>query len=739
MYRAVLLPFLFLLTIINTPPLLSQEMSSDDPVVALVLAGGGALGFAHVGALKVLEEEGIHPDLVIGASMGSIVGGLYCTGYSAEEIENLVIGTDWKETMLDNYDRRKLSYEKRRNQPSYNISLGTEKENRVSDAGLSQAQHVMELLDAYLAPYTTEMDFDDLPVPFRAVGADLLTGEKVVMGKGDLKRAIRASMAVPGIFTPVEYGDRFLIDGGWAENLPTTVAREMGADIVIAVSLFSLEGDMDKLNTVGAVTAQADQIRTLERYRMSREAADLIISPELSGYTMADFERSARLSELGYQAADRMRGEIRALADSLKKDRLASQARTCDDRVIPLSAINVSIDGNRVREEKLEKEITEALGDAPRLSEIRQKLYSLYDRGDYTHVWYRLVPADGEKFTMEVDAPGGIIPENSFSLALDFSSQAIEGRITEFSLKTSYQRWLDNSRRNRLELELRLSDFPSLATEFDHKFPDRDMSLGGEAHFRSDTRYFFEDSTVSSLYGRQILGAETYLEHSFFDRFDIKGVLYYDFFWMDHQLGVDFLEDETWQRLGARGIISIDTLDRRVVPRKGVNAVYLVEGGVDREGNRIGFYKTAGLVYLSLTDFLVAVPRWEAQGLLAGTLSPLEAPTLGNYISLYGYYPQELRDENAVMGGMEIRIKLASLPLGIGNDVYLAAGGNYAALWEDDIQKQYDNYRDFYGFGTGLILNTILGEVSFTISGNRDGRLSSFFGISTSLPLAEKL
>ena len=260
-----------------------QAQKSEEPVVAVVLAGGGALGFAHVGVLKVLEEEGIYPDMVIGTSMGSIIGGMYCVGYTPVEMEQLINGIDWKETMLDSTLRNKMSFDQKKRQSSYNIDIGFKEGSLITEAGFSQAQHVVELLDSLLAPYSAEMSFDNLPIPFRAVAADLLTGEKIVYDSGDLKTVIRASMAVPGVFTPVEYRGRYAIDGGWTENLPTTVARDMGADIVIAVNLFSMEEEISNLASVDKVSEQAYQIRALNQNRASEAAADLIITPRSKG------------------------------------------------------------------------------------------------------------------------------------------------------------------------------------------------------------------------------------------------------------------------------------------------------------------------------------------------------------------------------------------------------------------------------------------------------------------------
>lgn len=742
MKRIQFITFFLILTLSTHIRIFSQTagiLQKDEPVVALVLAGGGALGFAHVGVIKVLEEEGIHPDMVLGASIGSIIGGLYGAGYSADELEAVINDTDWKSTLTDSYVRGELSFEQKERQARYRLSVGAREDKDISNAGFSHAQHVVELLDNLLSPYTVEMNFDDLPIPFRAIGTDLLTGEEIVYGRGDLKTVIRASMAVPGIFTPVEYQGRYVIDGGWSDNLPTLIAREMGADIVIAVSLFSLEKEIEKLSSAAAVTFQSDLIRTVERQQASLDASDLIISPDLTGYNQADFEKGRSMMALGYEAASGMRDEIRALTNAIGQRNDSPPARRGGEEIITISKISVNSGGDSEAERNIRREIQETIGREASFKELRDCLYKFYDRGSFTHVWYQLEPAETDSFHLIVDAPALTRAYERFSSGIDFSSQMIESNITEFTLKTAYQRWYGEQKNNAASFELWLSDFPSLIVGLEHTVPDGKLQTGADTYLLSRSRYFFKDDTVESLYGLQTLGGRLYVKRPFLKRMDLGLQVYTDYNWIEKRLGNDLAGEENWAQYGGKILMKIDTLDRTIAPRRGRKGAFLIDYSFDEEGNSAGIAAAAGELYFSLADGLILIPRGAFQGLLWGSLSVMEQPSLGQSITLHGYYPQELRGDNVAMAGLALRKQIGSLPLGLGNEVYFQMAGNTATLWEDGAVETYSDFHFFNGTAAGVVMNTLIGEIQLNFAINEDGRFSSFLGVSTSLSFLDGL
>ncbi|MBQ3647552.1 MAG: patatin-like phospholipase family protein, partial [Spirochaetia bacterium] len=216
---------------------LASGVSADRPKVGLVLAGGGAKGFAHIGVLKVLEDNGIHVDYIAGTSMGGIVGALSAYGYSAREIEKEVSSIDWTSLFFDTKNRDHMSYINKTASSRYFMTLGFDRHGLKNSPGVITGQKIQNKFYHLVGPCSDNDDFDDLPTPFRCVATDIITGKEVVLENGSLADAMRSTMSIPGVFNPVEKGEYLLVDGGVVNNLPVDVMKDMGADIIIAVNL----------------------------------------------------------------------------------------------------------------------------------------------------------------------------------------------------------------------------------------------------------------------------------------------------------------------------------------------------------------------------------------------------------------------------------------------------------------------------------------------------------------------
>ena len=292
---------------------------ADAPCVGLVLGGGGARGAAHVGVLKVLERERIPVCAIAGTSMGAIVGGLYAAGYDAAELERLLTTIDWADMFVDSPPRAQLPME--RKQEDFRHLLDLEigyRDGRLSvPAGLVRGQKLMLLLRRLTLSTWSAEDFDDLPIRFRAVAADIVTGRKKVFADGDLAVAIRASMSVPGAFAPVRVGEQLLVDGGMAENVPVEEVRAMGARPMVVVDVGSQLLKEDALTNPAVVLDQV--ITALMGEKTARSLAtladqDVLLQPELGDITAADFHRAASAVAIGERAAEAQLTKLRALA-----------------------------------------------------------------------------------------------------------------------------------------------------------------------------------------------------------------------------------------------------------------------------------------------------------------------------------------------------------------------------------------------------------------------------------------
>ena len=289
------------------------------PRIALVLSGGGARGAAHVGVLKVMEELRVPVDFVVGTSMGAIVGGLWASGLTAAEIEGHLDGLDWQEAFTDKTPRHLLAFRRRQDDDGLFMKprVGLQNGKATLPLGLVQGQRLGPLLRAMTLHVATVDDFDRLPVPFRAVATDIVSGEKVVIGTGDLVSAIRASMAVPGAFAPVERNGQLLVDGALADNLPVDVARATGAEVIIAVDISARPVALEAL---GSAVAIGDQMITiLMRQSTDRQLAalgpgDLLIVPDLGAFSQAAFADAAKAIAIGEQAARAVSGRLAAFS-----------------------------------------------------------------------------------------------------------------------------------------------------------------------------------------------------------------------------------------------------------------------------------------------------------------------------------------------------------------------------------------------------------------------------------------
>jgi NTE family protein len=289
------------------------------PRVGLVLGGGGALGAAHVGVLKVLEELRVPVDCIAGTSMGALVGGAYASGMSAAEAEQFMTGIDWQSIFSRQQKRRyQPMHVKRDNQAISNkLEFGLGEQGLIAPRGLVETQQVESLLRNMVASQTGVEDFDRLPIPFRAVATDLKSGRMVVFRSGDLPTALRASMSVPGAFAPVEFGDWLLVDGGITRNLPVDVAREACADVVIAIGVNPPEPDVERMRSAAGSLGRMVEImiRSNEQASLNSLAAeDVGVNIVLEGVTSVDFHLAASAIEQGERAAREASSRLRALA-----------------------------------------------------------------------------------------------------------------------------------------------------------------------------------------------------------------------------------------------------------------------------------------------------------------------------------------------------------------------------------------------------------------------------------------
>ena len=295
--RFISLICLAVLTSGFTPAAAQSDPPRSRPTVGLVLSGGGARGFAHIGVLKVLEENRVPVDYIGGASMGGLIGALYAMGHSPDEIEALIQTLDWDNLFASSAAFDNLSF--RRKEDRRNIPGPIPLRGKPTDLKLPKAfnsgHEIGLLFDRATLRYARVRDFDDLPIPFRTVATNMVNGESEELGSGSLSRSLRATMAIPGVFAPVEIDGKILSDGGLVNNIPTNVVKAMGADILLVVNIETQLGGRESLESLIGLLAQTINIASAENSRRSLREADIIIAPDLADHTSTSFGESAAL------------------------------------------------------------------------------------------------------------------------------------------------------------------------------------------------------------------------------------------------------------------------------------------------------------------------------------------------------------------------------------------------------------------------------------------------------------
>lgn len=383
------------------------------PRIALVLSGGSAFGIAHVGVLEEIEAAGIPIDLVVGTSMGSIVGGMYASGYSPGAMADILAGLDWTAVFSDNRASAGDRFQ-RRVRSSYSFRLGIEGRGLEFGEGLIAGQSILSLFTSLTAHIPRLASFDSLPVPYRAVATDLMSGDKVVLGSGSIAEAMRASMSIPGLFRPYEIEGRILVDGGVVDNLPVDVARAMGADIVIAVeSRGAAPTDPSQLKSPMAIAGQTANLMILQNMVPSRAQADLFIQCDLRGFTTASYHDADRLIQRGRVAGKEARPRLLELARRISASRplvLPEEEpnRRALGQIPALGGLDVA--GGSPADETLAKGLFSPLMGRPASrDELKAAIAAVYATGSFDLV----------KFEVEAGPEG---PRGLVSLVPDLSS-----------------------------------------------------------------------------------------------------------------------------------------------------------------------------------------------------------------------------------------------------------------------------------------------------------------------------
>jgi NTE family protein len=415
-------------------------VAAEPPRIGLVLAGGGARGIAHAGVIRALEELQVPVHAVAGTSMGALVGGLYASGMDADDLEAVVQSMDWERAFMDGADRSDKPQRRKGDDYDYptQIHFSLKDGSLSMPLGFIQGQQVQQIIKELMRDVAEVRNFDELPVPFRAVATDIETGQAYVFDRGNVVTAMRASMSLPGLLAPVEHNGLLLIDGGIANNVPVSVARDMGVDLVIVVDIGTPLRNRGEINSVVAVADQ--MVGFLTRKNSEEQLAtltdtDILVSPDLTGIGMLDFELADDIYRRGYEAALALGPRLAALGvgDADWAGYLASrEVIRPAERPIDIIAVH---NNSRVSDDIIRVRLTQQVGEPLDRAQLLDDIADIYAL-DYWEIIDYDVRLEDSVNVLHINARERGWGDDRLKFGLNLVSD-LDG-ASEFNLGTSY-------------------------------------------------------------------------------------------------------------------------------------------------------------------------------------------------------------------------------------------------------------------------------------------------------------
>ena len=702
------------------------------PTVGLVLSGGGARGFAHIGVLKVLEANRIPVDYIGGASMGALIGALYAMGKSPAEMERLVGTLNWEQLLQPSTSVENLSFrrkEDRRNIPAPVTLKGKPNDLKLPNA-LNSGHEIGLLIDRLTLPYASIGSFDDLPIPFRAVGTDMVNGNSVTLENGSLSRALRATMSIPGVFSPVEVDGRILADGGLVNNIPTDVVKAMGADILIVVNIETQLGSRESLESLPGVLAQTINISTLDNSRRNLRQADFIIAPDLENYSLTSFADGAKIIELGFKGAEQKVVLLKGLAldEADWQAHLENRRRRALPDIPPVPTF-VAIDGS---DADAERTIREKLGDkylnrpldAANQDALARDLSDLKGTGRFDALDYGLTNRNGATGLLIRSGQIGETPSKPTRLELGIDVNSVESdtvnfnfiaRLTFFDIGRSGTEW-----RN----DLRLGSNNYLATEYFRPLGKTRFFIAPRASFERRRIAIFAESNRIAEYLSQNIQAGIDIGYSFNPQSELRAGYTIGYQNVSRRIGDPLLPNLKggYNAFGLRYVY--DGLDKAQISTRGILSRNTLDYYFDGPGTDGAFTQaeTRNFSFNAFGKRNTLIAFGGGGTTFGGTPSPIRQFTLGGPFRLGGYGYDEFRANNYIQGGFGILHNPEFFPSFLGGKTYLGAWYEAGSAFE-----KFTDARFRQSVTGGAIVETPFGPVFVGGSVNASGRGRFYF------------
>lgn len=702
------------------------------PKVGLVLSGGGAKGFAHIGILKEIDSAGLQIDYIGGTSMGAIVGGLYAIGYSGLEIEKIVMDTDFMSLLRDRLSRNGSTFFEKEHGENTVVTLPVSRGRIGLPIAISKGQNVLNLLAELLAPIDNNADFSKLEIPFYCIATNVETGKEVILDNGFMPLALRASGSFPTLLNPVLLNDKLLVDGGVVNNFPVSHMKKKGLDVIIGVNVQSELHKREELNSAITILNQIIAYQIAEKTNLEKEGIDIYIHPEITDYTVMDFDDKKDIIKIGSQSAKEYTKVFEELAKKQLVKRERKPLKIIDNKVF-IKEIDIIGSKNYTRAYVLGKlNIREA--DSLNRRDITKRIELLSATRNYERIDYRLIKLKDDKFKLQfylIETKAAA----ELSLGVHYDLLYKSGVLANYQEKDL----LTNNDLFNLDLILgdnlryNLNYFVDNGFYWSYGFSSRYNHFTGNSKFNSTsdiprvntinlnytdfTNQFFVQTTFNRKFALGI-GAEH------------KGLT------VSTETLSTLIDNETIldrsDYLNVFGYLKLDTYDQKYFVTKGLYADlsfkwYLTSS--DYNNNFKPFAQAKGTIGIAETiaeRFTIQLTN-EAGFTFENPTSNIFDFYLGGYnqnfintfVSLYGYEFAELSDNSFLKTEIALRYRISKKH-------YASFIANYARL-DDNVLKDLDLFKDVKsGYAIGYSYDSFLGPLELKYSWSPDTNRASW-------------
>ncbi len=488
-------------TIIALLIFLSFSLTAQDtiskPKIALVLSGGTAKGLAHIGVLKVLEEQGIKPDLIVGTSMGSIIGGLYAIGYTADEIEQITLNTDWFKYLSNDTDLRNLNIEVKDDFEEYVYNFPIEKRKPGLGKGLIYGHELELYLNRISFPSYKYSNFDEFPIRYRAISTDVLNNEVYIFKDGPLPLALRASMSIPSLFEPIRYKGKVLVDGGILDNFGVDIALQEGADIIIGSNVERISKSEDDFDTYKNLFAQLMMLHSKQKYKKYKDSVDVLIEPPVLEMG-SKFDKAKKIINIGYQTALKHLSELKKIKSSIYGD-YKKRKKITHEKSFPISQIAIRGINDLSYKYHIYNRLRNSIGLIANYSVIEKEITDLYRSGQFSYIKYYIEKISDNNYKLLFDfAPKA---KNNLQLGIHYTEQVDLGLIVGLTSRNSL------SLNTKFKIKARISKYPGVDQYISKYFKIKNTRVGFKQFFNysMDKITIYDEQIKLTAYNRNFL------------------------------------------------------------------------------------------------------------------------------------------------------------------------------------------------------------------------------------------